>query len=365
MRLWPATILALLAFATACAGAGTFYQASTLDRGNVTPQAGFLYSYGDSITAGVRLTIPDTQAFPALLAAAHGNLALNDLAVSGDQSCDVPTHQIFSNWHSPSNALNGTYTLLIGTNDADHQGAGAYEAVFNLCQQASIAWVAVPAESKVLATDPSVTSTGAGHLDSSMWNARVTDAPNASLTFPLHLSVAAPLYIWYRIADGNLGTFSYAVDGSVLGSLTSGTSPTISTLNASNNSLALLRIPAVATGSHTVTITQTSAGTSGAGIVAVGSPPRGSPDGLSRVLVGTTPRQLAGSGERCAQSDSNCLAYTADTTANVALFAADGLKVQLFDTRKYERGTSADMADGLHPDATGHQEIFHAIQDIY
>lgn len=324
----------------------------------------FYHAYGDSITFGYALPHPESQAYPVLIAHLNG-LPLTNYAIPGDQACDVSTRQIFSHADSPSLARRGLYTLLISTNDANFRGPGPYENVFNRCHQAAISWLALPVEDKILATSSLVTTTGPVHLETrNNWNAMTTDARGASISFPIQLATARPLYIWYRIMDGYPGTFAYAIDGKQMGSAISITIPAILTSNGSQNSMAMIRIPSVSSGTHTVTFTQTSDGTSAFGIVAIGAPPAVIQPELPIVLVGTTPRELAGGATPCGGNEAICLAYVEDIAANVAIFQGDGLKVRLFDTRKYMSGTAADLIDIVHPNATGHVEIAQAVEDV-
>ena len=327
-------------------------------------------AFGDSITAGAGLSDTANQAYVALIAHQYG-LTFIDRAYTGDQACDIPTRQIFPYSVASSLAQPTFYTLLISTNDVDVKGTGPYEAVFNLCHQAALSWVALPTDFKVLATAASVVTTGLGHLESTNnWNAWTTDAANSSVTFPVKLATAGPVYAWYRIIDVNTGTFSWSIDqnagGTVAGSTTTATTPAIATLNGYNNSLALLRLPAIPAGAHTITFTQTSPGAAGMGIVAVGVPPATRTSAIPRVLAGTTPRQLQaadGGSAACSVTDAPCLQYSADIAANVALLATDGLDVELFTTATYMQGATVDMIDSVHPNALGHTEIAHAIED--
>jgi hypothetical protein len=321
------------------------------------------HAYGDSITYGYGLSNPSTQDYVVFLASQLG-LPFVNYAHSGDQACDLPTNQIFPNAESPTLETKAFYSLLISTNDVDVKGTGTYEAVFNLCQQASIAWLALPVEDKVLASSATVTVIGPATLDTAHnWNAMVTNAPDASVTFPFTLAAAGPLYVWYRITDGNLGSFSYAVDGSILGSGSSATLPPMQTQNGNTESLALLRLPSLPAGPHALRLTQTSPGLAGMGVVAIGIPPSTYQPNLPEVLVGTTPRQRSGGGAPCSDTLAPCSVYTSDITANVSIFARDGLNVHLFDTAKYMTGSPAEFLDSIHPNALGHAEIFRSIQD--
>ncbi len=329
---------------------------------NLSSEFQYYHALGDSITRGYALASPLTQRYPALASAAI-SLPLTDNAVSGDQACDLPADQVIGK-EAPALAARGMYTLLVSTNDVSVKGAGAYEAVFNACHQAVIAWLALPSEDKVLATDAAVTAAGAAHLEP-FWNALTTDAAGASITFPVKTAAAGAVYVWYRITDGSTGAFTYAVDGMQMGASTSGTVPAMATYNGAHAAMALLRVPAVAAGSHSVTFTQTSVGTSGVGVIAVGTLPSAGTGNLPKVYVGTTPKQNSQTNAACARNDAVCQAYIRDIEANVALFAGDGLDVTLFDTRRYELGTNVDMIDEFHPNPLGHREIAQALYDAF
>jgi lysophospholipase L1-like esterase len=347
---------------TGCATSSFFVNPTTPINPNRDPTLLYYHALGDSITQGTGLGSPSTQAYPALLAAANALPSPANYASGGDQGCDLPTRQIFPNADAPALTHRGLYTILISSSDVVLYGtAGPHEATFNLCHQASIAWLGTPAESKLLASD--ATSSGPSHFEGPPFNALWTDAPQASLTFPLRLNTPGAVYIWYRIVDASPGTFTAFLDSAPIASPTTGTLPLIQTRNGTHDSLALLRIPTVLAGPHTLTFVQTSPGPSGLGIVAVGTPPPTASPLAPKLLVGTTPRQLQGGTGPCAISDAPCQAYIADITANVALLRSDGLNLTLFDSRKYESGTSADMFDSLHPNLQGHKELFQSIED--
>ncbi|NYF78250.1 SGNH/GDSL hydrolase family protein [Granulicella arctica] len=332
----------------------------------VTTSSAKYRAYGDSITAGATLADPATQAYPALVAQDE-NLTLANNAISGDQACDVPTRQIFANADSPSLVAPPKYSLLIGTNDVDRKGTGDYEAIYILCHQAAIAWLALPVEYKVLANSTGVTTTGSGAIDTTNhWNAWTTGALGSSISFTITTSSIGPIYAWPRIDDTNPGTYTYSLDGVVLGTGNTQTTPRIATGNGTTNSLGLLRLPAVAIGKHVVTFTQTSAGSNGMSIVGIGAPRKVETSTLPTVLVGTIPFQLHGPhGDACSLSDAPCLKYIQDIQADVDLFSGDGLDVRLFDTRQYMFGTSSEMNDPLHPNAKGQIELSHAVEAVF
>jgi hypothetical protein len=316
-------------------------------------------AYGDSITAGATLTGSE-RPYPAFVAEFEA-ATYSDNAISGDQSCDVPTRQIFPNEDSPTLLTHPMYTLLIGTNDVAAKGAGPYETVFILCHQATISWLAVPAEYKVFANGSGVTTTGTGALDSSNnWNAWTTGEPGATVSFTITTNQFGPIYAWPRIIDGNSGTYTYSVDGLVVGSASMETAPNIATRNGSSSSLGFLRLPSIAPGTHVVTFTQTSAGGGGVSVVGIGTPTKRIGDVLPTVLVGTIPYQEPGS--TCDASDGPCEKYIEDIETDVDLFSNDGLNVRLFDTRKFMFGTGIEMNDSVHPNEFGQFELSHAVE---
>ena len=208
---------------------------------------------GDSITRGDTLEDPATQAYPALVAA-YAKIPLENYALGGDQACDIPKLQIFRSSDSPSVAKLVEYSVLIGTNDADVYGPGAYEAVFRTCHQAVVSWLGVPLELKVLATSPSVETSGPGAIDATNnWMSWTTEGLGSSVSFSITLSAAGSIYAWLRIDSKNDTTYSYALDGNVLGSASVAPAHVINTQKGTSDSLGFLRIPDVAAGKHVVT----------------------------------------------------------------------------------------------------------------
>ena len=143
-------------------------------------------AYGDSITAGYTLSSP-AQAYSALIAQ-DKQFVLSNYALSGDQACDVPTRQIFPNIASTSVSNPPLYSLMIGTNDEDLRGSD-YFPIFALCHQATIAWLALPANLKVLATSngvvtDGVVTSGTGSIESAdNWNSWMTTSSGSSIKF--------------------------------------------------------------------------------------------------------------------------------------------------------------------------------------
>lgn len=336
----PSAIMALLPGATATSAAQ--YRA-----------------YGDSITFGATLKSGE-KPYPAFIAEDE-TVTYVDNALSHDQACDVAARQIFPHRDSPTLETHPKYSLLIGTNDVSSKGVGSYEAVFRVCHQAAISWLAIPAEHKVLATGTGVTMTGAGGLDAdNNWNAWTTGAKGSSVSFTITTVQDGPIYAWPRIIDGNRGTYTYSLDGVVVGSGAAQTIPSMATLNGTSDSLGFLRLPVVPAGTHVVTFTQTSEGTNGVSVVGVGTPTKAPSDLLPTVLVGTIPYQLYGSD--CNSSRGPCQNYIEDIESDVRSLSNDGLDVRLFDTRNYMFGYPFEMNDPVHPSEYGQYELSHSIE---
>jgi hypothetical protein len=319
------------------------------------------HAYGDSITYGVTLADPATQAYPVLVSNYEG-VPVANYGIPGAEACDVPTTEIFANADGPTLASPTIYSVLIGTNDVDMKGTGAYEQVFILCHEATLSWLGVPAEYKVLATNTTVTTAGAGAIDpSDHWNAWTTAGIGSSVSFPITTTKTGPIYLWPRIDDNNSATYSYSLDGVVLGKGSTQTTPAIATENRSTNSLGFIRLAAVVPGRHVITFTQTSAGSNGVSVVGIGSPAGSQSGTMPTVLAGTIPYQLD-TGKCTKSSDQPCQEYIQDIEADVNLFSGDGLDVRLFDTRKFMYGTDAEMNDSLHPNVFGQVELSHAVE---
>lgn len=319
------------------------------------------HAYGASITYGYSLSDPATQAYPALVAA-HEQVSFVNYGSPGDQACDLPKRQIFANKDNPTLATHMEYSVLVGTNDVIFKGTGAYESVFLVCHQAILSWLAIPAEYKTLANDTRVTTSGAGAINSpNNWNAWTTAGQGSSISFPITLTRKGPIYAWPIISDNNPATYTYSLDGAVLGTAGTQTHPSISTLKGTTDSLGFLRMGPVLPGKHLVTFTQTSIGANGVSVVGIGTPAGPSTNMMPTVLAGTITYQF-NTGQCNPTSEEPCLQYNQDIEANEKLFSADGLDVRLFDTRKYMFATAAEMNDALHPNVLGQIELSHSLE---
>jgi lysophospholipase L1-like esterase len=331
-----------------------------------TPQAQYR-AYGDSITTGAGLSDPATESYPTLVAVFE-NVTFANNAIDGSEACDLAPSEIFPNLDSPTLSTHPTYTVLIGTNDVGVKvNIPTYHAIFSQCHQAALSWLAIPAEYKVLAGSAGMASSGPGMLDTTNnWNSWTTEGQGSSISFTISTSSPGPIYAWPRIDDNSAATYTYSLDGVVLGSAAVQTKPKIITRNGGNDSMTLLRFADVHAGKHVVTFTQTNTGTDGVSVVGIATPASAVGDRLPVVLAGIIPfEEDPSQGGRCGDSDPNCDAYIQLVEDDVALLAADGLDVRLFNTRKYMFGTPAEMADKSHPNALGHLEISHSVEAVW
>ncbi len=308
-------------------------------------------AFGDSITCGYvaagattgpPYTIGDASchaanAYPTYVAAAT-TLPTQNNGIPADQACDIWVRQIAPQAVSPTSASSPLYSVLIGTNDANVKGPGAYESVFSSCSLASLTWLAIPLESKVLPV-AAVNSGWTLASTSTLGSYAVTETAGATLSFTVS-TTGGPLYLWHELNDALAGTATYSVDGVLAGTFQTQPAVPIDTQNGTSDSVGATRIGGLAAGQHTVVVTAV------AGRVAVmglGTPSPAA--GRPLVLAGQVPLpSLAASGALLASMDS----YSADTAAVVTTLAADGLPVVYAPNHVFMQGTAAELTDLLH-----------------
>ena len=314
-------------------------------------------AFGDSITAGFNLGSPSTQNYSALLAATL-NLTETNNAFGGDQACDVFPRQIYGSGTGYTSQPAPLQSLMIGTNDVDTYDAGPYEAIFNTCHQAALAWLGTPRSSRSMAGDDSLAVTG-GCINAPSAADYGGLACTAAGTITTTLTTGGnAIYIWYTLSDtaNPASAFQVSLDGAASGTYTTLPALPLSTRNGGHGSVALIRLTA-AGGLHTVNIRTA---TGGIGIQGVGTNPSSGRD-LPRVLATDLPNQFVAAP---LASVSAQLAYSADIAANVSLLASDGIDVRLAPTRKYMLGTLAEMHDTLHPNLLGNQHLEAALLSV-
>jgi len=167
------------------------------------------HAFGDSITFGIGASVTSKR-YVSLIATDKA-LVLTDIAISGSQACDVADAQIMPNENSGTTNV-AVYTEMVGLNDADIKGIGAYETNYNNCLTAGLSWLGIPSTYKKFAQNGS--TSGAWSNDGS-WPGGVglfstTNGSTLSLTL---VTSGRPIYLWYRMQDSNGGSFTYALGG--------------------------------------------------------------------------------------------------------------------------------------------------------
>ncbi len=310
------------------------------------------YAFGDSITAGTGATPGDSY---AELLAADENATLVDFGIGGSTACAMANNQVFIS-DVPGTSLNAVITMMIGTNDANLAGAGAYEANFDTCQIASLAWIAVPDQNKVTAQSSACTAVGSWGIYGPLPLAELYSQTNGD-TLTCQISTAGgPLYIWSWIADGNGGQFTYSIDGGPSVPVSNSTATPIGTGSGGGAGVMLTRVAGLAAGNHTVffQVISPTYGTNSVMIFGLGTPLPATSTSRPLIYVGGVPFQ-----ENNAKS-TDTAAYNADVQTNLATLTADGLNVAFVNVRAYWFGTPPEMYDTLHPDDLGHSEIANA-----
>ena len=324
-------------------------------------------AYGDSITRGAGLSDPESQAYPGQVSAFESVTFTNN-SVDGDMACDLATSQIFPNQDNPTLANRPTYTVMIGTNDIGTKpNLPSYQQVFIACHLGALTWLGIPAENKVLATSPKVVTHGPGAIDASNhWDSWTTAGPGASVSFPITLSSAGPIYAWPRIDDNSSATYTYSLDGVELGSRAVQTNPRMLTKDGGTNSMILIRIPGVPAGKHVVTFTQTNEGSEGVSVVGIAAPVGLTREQMPLLLVGIIPfEENNGHGGRCTSVDEVCNEYIQDIEDDEALLLGDGLNLRIFNSRNYMFATPSEMVDASHPNLLGHAEIAKSVEAVW
>lgn len=331
--------------------------------------------YGDSITSGVNVTNFANSYVARISNAFH--TAYSDYAVSGAQACDVGQNQVFQD-DSPTLAVPQPFrSLLVSTNDADVKGPGTYEATFNGCYNAILAWETVPLSSKVIGSNGTTTGTCTNDTTYAAVTGENCTSSGATITLSL-TTTGGPVYIWFRSIDSDPGTWTYAIDGGTAVSETTALPTPIATQNGGTQGPVLIRVTGVASGNHSIVFTMTSSG-GNMPIIAIGTPYSGGvPTTQPYLLAGSTPTQLSTAGTppggTCASSVS---AYRADIASDVALIGADTSALYEWFPQNYLQASTAANDIGqavscyaggtnyVHPNDNGHSEMAAALQAAF
>lgn len=347
---------------------------------NNTPSLAPSYiAFGDSITCGFDATgatttfpfsIHDASCHPAngypFQIQLQTGIALNDLAIPGDQACDVWTRQLQSSASgtNPSLYSPATYSLVIGTNDANLKGTGAYETDFKLCHVGVLSWLGIPAEYKALPSSATNISGWANGSNTTGVVPLASGTAGGSFTWSL-TTYGGPIYVWHAMIDSNPGIFTVQVDSGSQFSYNTSSPTAMNTQNGTTVSMAGERIAGISAGNHVVKVTLVSGS---AAVYGVGTPPANTYYQHPVVAVGDIPLPQIASGQSYYDQGSafwtSRLQYNADILADVTSLQGDGLDIRYAPSDNYLLGTPAEYTDGLHLTTLGAQHLGSSISAV-
>ncbi len=316
-----------------------------------------LFSYGDSITAG--WSVQQEQDYATNLAL-DGRATLQNRAISGQIACQMSQQQVFS-LADPSVADGARYaTLMIGTNDANVQGIGAYESIYEMCLRASLTWLAIPSSHKALANTAACEKNGDWISDSSMpLQGLISSRTGDSMRCHLHTD-GGPLFIWYKASDASDGSLRFSIDAlDQFQSVKIRTAVPIRTVDGrGRDGSASIEIRGLRPGMHAVTLLNNSEKDGSPVMVyGIGTPaPRISPALTPEIFVGAVPFQLENKKADATQR------YADLAKSIVTELEEIQLSVHFVDTRKFMLGTAGEMNDELHPNPLGQQHLKEAFE---
>ena len=313
-------------------------------------------AFGDGITSGQ--TVSQAQSYPSLFALADG-FSMTNLGAPNSVACDILPFAILNNGLGPTQTSAPLSSLMVGTIDMDSYGS-AYLPLFTACDQATLAWLAIPREYKVLSGDPGATITSGSWTTDPNTDALQNTAGTGTLAFDI-TSNGGPVYLWYLLGDALPGSFTLTIDG-VAGATVYSTQPTpaIASFNHSPSiGFGLLRFP-LSAGPHTLGI-NVQAGT--VSILGAATPP--SPGAASihpTIFVSDIPNQLSSAPTA---PPGLITTYTQAIQSSVSQFQADGLDVRLVPTQQTMLGTAAEMTDSTNPNSLGQSHLAQAFESTF
>ena len=351
-------LLAACAALGACSGSSTPTPALAATPVPVNALAGSVINFGDSITCGDYAS-PLTDGYASLLDPNFKGTATN-FCREGDQVADMLWAQVYPN-ADPTTTGSPTYTVMIGTNDAQYSPPSTnpgYLSNYTQTLSASLAWLALPHTDKIFGQSSAVTKTGSWTpLDAPMAGVAVTtSAVGDTLQFPVTQTIAGRhLYLGWHVRINDGGSANLFIDGQQVDTLyTSGNTGAGTETNKFNTDQVFVRTyPLGAVGQHTILLRTIagSAATNTFGLYWAGVP------SADYTLV-RSPRVLAGGvlhfQNNANDADTGALDSAVQTMVT-ALFA-DGLDVEYVPTRA-AINTTSDMFDLKHPNNIGHQKL--------
>jgi hypothetical protein len=293
----------------------------------------------------------------------------------GNQACNVLYYQLLPYDPGPTSISNGPLVALGGNvNDVTYGGgspAGTlgptappypYLPTYSECELANMSYEAVPSTSKVFGGSATMTGsctadttfpTVTGVTCSSTGSTAVFSGSNLTTT------QTGPFYVWVEHGDGIAGGGTVQVDSLTPVSFATATAEPILTNNGNTHGVGFIRIPSVAAGSHTVTVTQTVAGS--ITVLAAGAPPTGTILGKPWEVV----MDIANQGNNINQTTLN--AYNVQTYADYNLLLGDGLNLNMAPESLHVKGPAQYgefIGSSDHENnRVGQAEIFDAFLD--
>lgn len=315
-----------------------------------------VYGFGDSIMACAHVTNLPNCFINHLAAEADGSgtgIAINR-GFPGDLSADVAWRILLADNPAVGGGQN-FYSVLVGTNDANTNGLGptTWEANFKLFHTAVLSWLAIPATYKVAGSTATPTGTCANDTTFVFVTGEKCTANASTLTVSA-TTYGGTAYIWYRAISSDAGTWTYAIDGGTAVPVTTAPPINFSTLNGHTSTMAVIRVTGLTSASHSFVFTQTGAGTMS--ILGIGTVPNLAYTSIPTVQAFDIPKQLDGN---IAATTS---AYSADSLADTNMLIADGLNLHYGALQSVVQATTAaaDMFDTVHPNDTGHLEMYRS-----
>jgi hypothetical protein len=318
-------------------------------------------NFGDSITVGVGSdnTGNATHGYAYIMDPEFQGITHNYARI-GDQACDTTRLDVFQNVN-PTVIDNPTITYMLGTNDAQYEQASAtYPYVFNECMMAGLVHLATPSTSRISGQSGSVTATGTWAADNTVGTGYGIQSSivGNTLSFSVH-TTGGPIYLLYRIIDGNTSSATVTIDGTAAGTIygsggvTGGVS--IATQNATTDSIAASRFP-VAWGTHAVVITLNGTAGQPFTFMEAATPSKPLSPGPPRVLVGGVIEQQYNA------EATYTLAYDGYVRALTTELWSDGLYTEYVNTRPY-LNPATDYYNNYHPNDIGHQHLANAYEN--
>lgn len=311
--------------------------------------------FGNSISAATGATNAYLFGYAYLVGKSIGGPFLT-YANSGDQVADLVYRFIFPDSNPQGGGTDPVTSVEIGTNDVTTYNTNTnQQTIFKRLILSAFSWPSIPQSSKTFGQAFSLTGfTNSDLIQKGLGITSVTNGNTASGTITTNAS--SNIYVYYLIKDGNTGTFTIKIDGTLqTDTYTASTtinafgdgSATIATANGTTSGIACLRFPVASSGSHTVLITNT--GTTGqtVTIYAIATNPTTSMSNPFTFVVSPNHQNNA--------NDALSGTYAAFESAIQTTLSGDGLNITYVDTRT-ALGTNYPTyySDALHTNNAGH-----------